>query len=60
MKIFQVILKDYQVKVLQSLDKSLKLTFYANLPDDTDISELTEYMNEPLILTIDKDIDLNQ
>ena len=55
MKIYQVILKDYQIKALQSLDISLKLTFYANITEGADTSQLQELLNEPLILTIDKE-----
>jgi hypothetical protein len=54
MIIKQVELIEYRFKALRSMDKSLQLTFRANVTEDNNIStdEIQRFAHQPLVLKI--------
>lgn len=56
MQIKQVELKDFKIKALVSLDKSMRLTIDVGLENNSiDINELKSFMHKPLILNLEID-----
>ena len=56
MQIKQVELKDFKIKALVSLDKSMRLTIDVGLENNSiDINELKSFMHKPLMLNLEID-----